>query len=201
MIGYYNPSVILTYIGLASSVCAIAKAAQGDIRTALLLLMASGVCDMFDGTIARMVKRNENEKQFGIQIDSLCDMICFGACPAAIAFFAAEADGIRIALMCLYVLCGVIRLAFFNVMALDSPVEIYRGLPITSGAAIFPFGLTLAKLMGWNMGITADILLGVTAILFIADFPLTKPKKKGKTVIVICGVVLLAFVLKFSTLF
>lgn len=201
MIGYYNPSVILTYIGLTSSVCAIAKAAQGDLRTALILLMISGVCDMFDGTIARMVKRNENEKQFGIQIDSLCDMICFGACPAVIAFFAAEADAVRIALMCLYVLCGVIRLAFFNVMAIDSPVEVYRGLPITSGSVIFPFGLTLAKVLGWDLGITADILLGVTAFLFILDFPLTKPKKTGKTVIVIVGAAVFFFVLKFSSLF
>ena len=86
LIGYYNPSVILTYIGLAASIVGITFALNGDIRIATMLIMVSSVCDMFDGAVARKVKRNEEEKRFGIQIDSLCDLICFGIFPALIGW-------------------------------------------------------------------------------------------------------------------
>ena len=53
---------------------------------ALLCLMFAGFCDMFDGKIASTMKRTKQEKRFGIQIDSLSDLICFGALPALIVF-------------------------------------------------------------------------------------------------------------------
>jgi hypothetical protein len=88
MIGYYNPSVILTYTGLIFAVLGIVQAANGNIKAALIFLMLCGLCDMFDGSIAKLVKRNDNEKQFGIQIDSLCDLVCFAVFPAVICYFA-----------------------------------------------------------------------------------------------------------------
>ena len=87
MIGFYNYSVILTYIGLASSVFGITQVFEGHESIAFLCLLLSGICDLFDGKIARSMKnRTDHEKVFGIQIDSLCDLVCFGVFPAVIGY-------------------------------------------------------------------------------------------------------------------
>ena len=79
MLGYYDYTVVLTYVSLVISIVGITNAIQGNFRIAILCLAVSGLCDMFDGKIARTKKnRTEEEKRFGIQIDSLCDVICFG---------------------------------------------------------------------------------------------------------------------------
>ena len=87
MIGFYNYSVILTYISLISSVFGMSQAIHGRFKVAVFCLALSGLCDMFDGKIARSMKnRTEDEKSFGIQIDSLCDVVCFGIFPAMICY-------------------------------------------------------------------------------------------------------------------
>ena len=78
MLGFYDYTVVLTYISLAVSVFGMTRALEGDFKVAILCLALSGLCDMFDGKIARTKKnRTEDEKKFGIQIDSLCDVVCF----------------------------------------------------------------------------------------------------------------------------
>ena len=121
MIGFYNYTVILTYISLLISSVGIGLAAVGRPFEAMFCLLASGVCDMFDGKIARTRKKStDEEKRFGIQIDSLCDIVCFGVLPASVAIsMIAEAslpDRIAVwAVSGLYILCALIRLAYFNV--------------------------------------------------------------------------------------
>ena len=75
MIGFYNYTVILTYIGAILGVCGIVASFNGNILLAIVCLMLSAVCDMFDGKIARTMKRTKQEKRFGIQIDSLSDFV------------------------------------------------------------------------------------------------------------------------------
>ena len=84
MLGIYNYTVILTYIGMLVSFLGLSFAMGGNIQAALLCLMISGVCDMFDGKIASTMERTKQQKRFGIQIDSLSDLICFGVLPAVI---------------------------------------------------------------------------------------------------------------------
>ncbi len=77
MIGFYDYTVVLTYISFTSSIIGIFCAVTGHPKWAVFCLALSGLCDMFDGKIARTKKnRTEDEKQFGIQIDSLCDVVC-----------------------------------------------------------------------------------------------------------------------------
>ena len=66
LIGVYDYTVILTYLGLISSVFGMTQAIHGDYKTAILCLALSGICDTFDGRIARTKKnRSEREKNFG----------------------------------------------------------------------------------------------------------------------------------------
>ena len=82
MIGFYDYTVVVTYISLVSSIVGMFCAIDGKLTVAVFCLAFSGLCDMFDGKIARTKKdRTDDEKSFGIQIDSLCDIVCFGIFP------------------------------------------------------------------------------------------------------------------------
>ena len=87
MIGVYDYTVIATYLSLLLGLAGLYSAAQSEPLDAMLCLMLAGLLDAFDGRIARTKKgRTDAEKRFGIQIDSLNDLVCFGVLPAAIGW-------------------------------------------------------------------------------------------------------------------
>lgn len=145
-LGIYDYTVILTYISLGISVFGITRALEGDFKVAIFCLALSGLCDMFDGKIARTKKnRTDDEKNFGIQIDSLCDVVCFGIFPAMICYCLGVNTPAGIGALIFYSVASVIRLAYFNVSEAKRQNETsenrqyYQGLPITSMAIILPF--------------------------------------------------------------
>jgi len=185
-IGVYDYTVILTHISLLSSLAGILCAAQGRFSAALACLMFSGFCDMFDGIVARTKKnRTDIEKGFGIQLDSLCDVVCFGVFPALLLYFRGVQSIAGIAALFFYVLCAVIRLAYFNVLESKRQeteggcAKEYRGLPVTTAAIIFPLAFLLNRsLANLVTGPLCDILpvaipLAV-GFLFILDFRVPK---------------------------
>lgn len=110
MIGFYDYTVILTYISFASSISGIFLATRGHFNWAIFCLAFSGLCDMFDGKIARTKKnRTEDEKRFGIQIDSLCDVVCFGVFPIVLCYELGMTHFYSIPILIFYGLAGVIR--------------------------------------------------------------------------------------------
>ena len=192
MIGFYNYTVILTYISLLISAVGIGFAATGDPFTALFCLMASGVCDMFDGMIARTRKKStEEEKRFGIQLDSLCDIVCFGVLPAAVGIALAEGQStaLKVAawgLGALFILCALIRLAYFNVTEETRQAteggrrKSYLGVPVTTSAMVFPLMYALSFLLPAPVSLwiyPAFIL--ITALAFITPVKVAKPHARG----------------------
>lgn len=182
LIGFYDYTVILTYLSLISGVLGMFFASQNKLTVAICCLLFSGFCDMFDGVVARSKKnRTADEKSFGIQLDSLCDVICFGVFPAVILFFSGVNSIGGIAILVLYVLCALIRLAFFNVLetkrqqAEDGCAKFYRGLPVTAAAVIFPLCHFAGMVVPGNvMAVLYYVLPFATAVLFIADFRIPK---------------------------
>ena len=105
LIGFYNYTVWLTFIGMLSSVVGMGFAVQGKIIAAVICLMFSGFCDMFDGIVARTKKdRTDEEKRFGIQLDSLSDIVCFGVLPFVIGVSVGAREWWQIAIMALFAL-------------------------------------------------------------------------------------------------
>ena len=87
MIGFFDYTTVLTYASLVSAVLGIVFSFSGDGHPFIgsFFLLICGLCDAFDGKVARTKKnRTEREKNFGIQIDSLCDVIAFGVLPGCI---------------------------------------------------------------------------------------------------------------------
>ena len=191
MIGFYSYTVVLTYLGLASAAMGMILTFQGFAKYALFCLAFSGLCDMFDGKVARMKKnRTEDEKRFGIQIDSLCDVVCFGAFPMILCYSIGMRGPAGISILVFYLIAGVIRLAFFNVMEekrqeeTDEARKYYQGLPITSIAIILPLFCTLRPLLGHRFLSELHICILTVGLLFIINFPLRKPGWKMLTLLV-----------------
>lgn len=141
MLGFYDYTVVLTYISLAISVVGMTRALEGDFKVAILCLALSGLCDMFDGKIARTKKnRTDDEKKFGIQIDSLCDVVCFGVFPSMICYCLGMNHIPGIIILSLYCVASVIRLGYFNVMEEKRQNETSELLPVLSGPADYIYG-------------------------------------------------------------
>ena len=86
LLGYYNYTVVLTYMGMLAAFVGIMMVINRDFPEAIVCLMVSGVCDMFDGMVAATKERDDKEKCFGIQIASLSDLISFGVFPALFVY-------------------------------------------------------------------------------------------------------------------
>lgn len=181
-IGVYDYTVILTYMSLLSAFGGMTLASRGLYGWSVLCLLLSGICDAFDGTVARAKKnRTEDEKNFGIQLDSLVDVVSFGVFPAFMCWCMGVQGPVSIVILFFYITAGVIRLAYFNVLEAKRQQteggcnKVYHGLPITSISIIFPLVYLLRFLLSADTFLTVlRIMLAVVGLLFILDIPVKK---------------------------
>ena len=209
MIGFYNYTVIITYLSVVSAGVGMYLVSQGDLKKGIFFFMFSGLCDMLDGPVSRTKKdRTETERKFGIQIDSLCDCVSFGVQPAIVYYFIAKyqlpegtfVHRIAFVLGILLMLAAVIRLAFFNVSEEDRQKTegnklraYYRGLPVTNVTWILPlFFLTRYFTSGLTFVIIMLVSEALTAFLFLLDFKM--PQVHGKKLIPVALAAIAVFV-------
>lgn len=135
MIGFYNLSVILTYLSAVCAVTGIFMSVTQNFNLAVGLFALGTVCDFFDGKVARCFDRSDEEKLFGVQIDSLCDVINNAVFPAAYFYIWGFRDPVSIIIFSVYVVCAVIRLAYFNVLEtrdMSTHSDYFLGVPTTA---------------------------------------------------------------------
>lgn len=206
MIGVYNYTVLITYLSIVSACVGMTFSMNGNVKAAIFCLMFSGLCDMLDGPVARTRKnRTDTERKFGVQIDSLSDVIAFGVQPAVLLYCAVQhavpesylTTVAGVVAICL-LLCAVIRLAFFNVSEEERVQKEgnkrrtgYRGLPVTNVAFTVPLGFLgmysrSATVFSWTM-IAA---CAATAFLFVYDFNMVKVHGKKLILLFLLGCVI-----------
>lgn len=180
MIGFYDYTVILTYMGALAGMLGIVMSVRGLYVNTILCMAVALVCDTLDGIVARKKKnRTKNEMLFGIQIDSLCDLISFGLCPATLFYMLGMRGIADMSLLGAYCLCCVIRLGYFNVLAVQAELGTkgdYHGLPvvcldIAAPAVYLAYLLVPGRCSLWVLR-TATVLFG---FLYILDFKVKKP--------------------------
>ena len=199
MIGFYNWSVVMTYVGLFSSVFGITQILEGREGIAFICLLISGACDMFDGKIARAMKnRTPDEKVFGIQIDSLCDLVCFGVFPAVIGYHYGFNHGLGLISAYMIVQAAVIRLGYFNVTEEErqrvcaEPRKKYQGLPVTTDAMFLPLlYLGRHEIPKQAFPYVFQIVMIITAILFVLNINVKKFSVKGIVIMFMMAALLL----------
>lgn len=163
MIGFYNYTVWLTFIGMLSSVVGMGFAVQGKIIAAVICLMFSGFCDMFDGIVARTKKdRTDEEKRFGIQLDSLSDIVCFGVLPFVIGVSVGAREWWQIAIMALTV---PLLFCFRGLLAGAFPIA-YTLLLLVNGA-LFVVPVQVKKPSKTGLAVMLVIGIVCTALILI----------------------------------
>ena len=225
MIGVYDYTVWLTYGSLVSAMLGILVCLHGVGHpfVGVFFLLLSGLCDAFDGKVARRKQdRTEMEKNFGIQIDSLADLVAFGVLPGCIGFAMLRVserfqeapvirpeDGERLILypilfgiiVLFYVLMAMVRLAYFNVTEEERSKEeggvrkVYIGLPVTSAALIFPSMVLIQFATRIDTTLIYFVALLVTGFLFVSRIRVRKPKLKG--ILIMVGIGAAEFVMLF----
>lgn len=209
MIGFYNYTVILTYLSAVSSVIGMTFVMNGNIREAMFCLMFSGAFDLFDGKIARTKKdRTDQEKVFGIQIDSLCDIVCFCMFPAMINYYISNHTCKIFSMLtsAAIVVAGIIRLGYFNVAEQERQQtttenrKSYQGLPVTSVAAILPVVYLvkpfIIKYLSTNIyNIFFSLIILLCSIFFIIDFRVKKPNNKEVIFLIIFSILIILGIL------
>ncbi|MCB8945001.1 MAG: CDP-alcohol phosphatidyltransferase family protein [Ardenticatenaceae bacterium] len=127
----------ITFLSLTCGLISILLSANGNFVPAGALILTSFVLDLFDGYSARVLKAGS---EFGLQLDSLVDMVSLGVAPTVLAFKHIEAEGVPMVWVwpvCLFVaLAGAFRLARFNLLPpKESGDKDSVGLTISSGGA------------------------------------------------------------------
>lgn len=146
------PSIITSF-SLIAGFAAILLSAQNEFSDAGLLILIAVILDGVDGKVARITNA---ASEFGVQLDSLADLVSFGVAPATLFYrfylYDQDVQPLFHLLPVMYLLCGAIRLARFNVTASVHGKLYFTGLPIPSAGGVLIIWIPLQNWMlqsGW----------------------------------------------------
>lgn len=187
MLGFYNYTVWMTYASLASGIIGIFFAFRDKPLISVICLGISGILDLFDGKVARTKKnRSLDERKYGIQIDSLSDLVCFAVLPACIGIGLGMRAWYFVFIFVFFILAGMIRLAYFNVLEEhrqeDGGKPCFLGVPITTSAIIVPAFFILSYLISDAIQYVYAGVLFVLGIFYLVKIRIPKPGLKASII-------------------
>ena len=140
--GVFLVPVTITSLGLMAGFYSLVSAINAHFELAAVMIMVAFICDGLDGRVARM---SRTSSQFGVEYDSLSDIVAFGVAPAGLIYtFAVRPLGLWAWIVSgIYVVCAGLRLARFNIQSGSADKHRFTGLPVP-GAALMIAGLVLA---------------------------------------------------------
>jgi len=190
----------LTLTGLVAAVACCLLAMNGLLAYAVVALMLSGVCDLFDGFVARRLNRSSHQRRFGGHLDSVVDACSFGFAPVVLMYAAGLNSPAEILLLVFFATCAVWRLAYFDTVGLkaDGRKRYFHGLPTTYVAVVLPLAF-LAGFFGetW-LRVSVGVAMVGLAVAMISTFPVRKPTGVYYLLFPICGVALTAVFVTFA---
>ena len=133
--GIYILPNLLTVMGMFFGFSSVIHSIRGEFKDAAWAILIAAVFDALDGWVARMTK---SSSRFGVELDSLSDLVSFGVAPAVLIYIWALEPFHRLGWVgaFLFVACGALRLARFNVQMVGSEKKYFTGLPIPGGAGV-----------------------------------------------------------------
>jgi len=161
------------FVGVISMV----EASKGHFILASWLILLALIFDGLDGRVARMTNTTS---QFGVEFDSLADIISFGIAPAMLLYFFVghEFGRFGILVSALYVIFGAIRLARFNISTAKTDPNVFIGLPIPTAAVFVSMWILLFnKYTLHDYSIILLVLALCVAILMVSNFRYPSFKK------------------------
>lgn len=175
---------ILTLLALCAGLTSIRFALHGQWQAAVVSIVLAAILDGLDGRVARML---QGTSKFGAELDSLSDFVSFGVAPAMVLYFwtMQDAGGLGWALVLLYTVCCVLRLARFNTMIgqPDLPPYAYNFFtgvpaPAAAGVVLLPMVISFefARDFFHRPVVVSVFLLGVS-FLMVSTIPTFSFKK------------------------
>lgn len=187
---FLNLANAVTLTGLALAVAGALLAAHGRLAWAVAALIASGLCDFFDGFVARRLALSDEARRFGARIDSLVDACSFGFAPVFLFHAAGARHPAELALLGVFVACAVWRLAYFDTVGMDEGR--YVGLPTTYVALVVPLAFLAGFAGAAPLRIAADSAAAVLAIAMVSPFRIPKPRGAWYAIFLALGLGLIA---------
>ncbi len=179
--GVYLLPNLLTTGGLFAGFYGIVSTMNGDYNLAAWLILISAVFDALDGKVARMTGTTS---RFGVEYDSLVDLVSFGVAPGLLMYSWALQSFGKFGWMAafIYVVCGALRLARFNVQVDTVESRRFVGLPIPAAAGM----VASCVLLFYHLGGTGSIkkvsvllLIYVLAYLMVSNHSFNSFKDPG----------------------
>ncbi len=172
-LAYLLPN-FFTALSIFFGVMSIIASSQGNFEKAFIYIILSLIADGLDGRVARLTNTTS---KFGVEFDSLADIVAFGVAPAMMLFFAIGKDYGKFGALVsgLFVVFGAIRLARFNVTTGDP--RYFIGLPIPTAAVVLSSWIMLDVKYNGNFDVL--ILIGALflAFLMVSNFRYPSFKK------------------------
>lgn len=169
---------LFTAASIFSGVFSIISAVNGNFEKAAWLIMLSLIFDGLDGRVARLTNTCS---KFGVEFDSLADMVAFGVAPALLMylFVGHEFGRFGIVASAVFVIFGAIRLARFNVMTVTSEPSVFIGVPIPTAAVFVSLLVLLFQKYGFNSdyGLVIMLLSILVSILMVSNIRYPSFKK------------------------
>ena len=179
IIGVYNVPAVITFGGLLCSVLACVLSFNHQFELAFLCFIFAGLCDLFDGFIARRFQLTKKEKEFGLYIDTVVDIISFGFVPVILLLHSGFNRIIDYALYGFFCSCAAMRLAIFTQLRQSNEIDkkTFIGFPVTYSAlvfsSIFILGTFLDPVIYIALARSALFILG---LLYIIKIKIPKPR-------------------------
>lgn len=177
MLRFVDAANLLSLAGLASALAGALLAIHGRLAHGLVAMIASGLCDLFDGLVARRLSRTDEQRAFGGHLDSVVDACAFGFAPAIWLHAAGLRSLPECALLAFFAACAVWRLAYFDTVGLatEGGARYYTGVPVTYAALVVPLaalaGFAGAETLRW----TLVGACGALAVAMVSPFRVRKP--------------------------
>ncbi len=182
-------SIIPNLFTLANLFCGFASiiaCLEGDIERAAVLILLAGLFDALDGVIARLVR---STSEFGVELDSLCDVVSFGVAPSVMLWVVFFHEWLNWGLLIasLPALMAVLRLARFNVQLTSMEDKAYfRGMPVPAAALMIVSYITFTHGSGdipaeWQP-LTLIALVVLTSLAMVSSVKydnMPRPTLKG----------------------
>ncbi|MEI6080496.1 MAG: CDP-diacylglycerol--serine O-phosphatidyltransferase [bacterium] len=153
----------------------IINSLRGHYLMAAYFILAATLFDLVDGRVARLIK---GVSDFGKEYDSLSDLVSFGVAPAILAYMSYLVDIPRLGWLAafLYVACGALRLARFNVVYMNKDPQYFMGLPIPVAASTIAASFLFMKELGIDYA-GHYWLLGLILLMSFSDLNQQPPVK------------------------
>ncbi len=164
---------LMTVANLFCGFISIIFSIQSEFKSAAIAVVIAAVFDQLDGRLARLTHATS---KFGAELDSLCDLVSFGLAPALLMYLWALNPYGRVGMMAsfLFVACGALRLARFNVQVGVVEKNYFQGLPIPMAAGILTSSYLAFDELGWSpdfwRGWLLFAMVVVMAFVMVSNF-------------------------------